>query len=69
MAGGYGKFIAEGLNDNYLPVWLQSAGYNTYYTGKLMNGQSISTYNKPFAAGWTRSDCKGSTACAGWDPG
>ncbi|KND92061.1 Arylsulfatase [Tolypocladium ophioglossoides CBS 100239] len=54
--GGYGKFIAEGLNDNYLPVWLQGAGYNTYYTGKLMNGQSISTYNKPFAAGWTRSD-------------
>ncbi|POR33559.1 Arylsulfatase [Tolypocladium paradoxum] len=54
--GGYGKFVAEGLNENYLPVWLQAAGYNTYYTGKLMNGQSIGTYNKPFAAGWTRSD-------------
>ncbi|KAH6868869.1 arylsulfatase precursor [Thelonectria olida] len=49
-------FIAEGLNENYLPVWLQAAGYNTYYTGKLMNGQTPTTYNKPFAAGWTRSD-------------
>ncbi|KYK57012.1 arylsulfatase precursor [Drechmeria coniospora] len=55
-AGGYSKFIAEGLNDKYLPVWLQDAGYNTYYTGKFMNGQTLSTYNKPFAAGWTRSD-------------
>ncbi|CAH0051946.1 unnamed protein product [Clonostachys solani] len=53
---GYTKFIAEGLNDNYLPVWLQAAGYNTYYAGKLMNGQTPATYNNPFAAGWTRSD-------------
>ncbi|RYP60222.1 hypothetical protein DL769_008211 [Monosporascus sp. CRB-8-3] len=51
--GGYTKFLAEGWNDNYLPVWLQQAGYNTYYTGKLMNGHSTTTYNKPFPAGWT----------------
>ncbi|UNI22456.1 hypothetical protein JDV02_008345 [Purpureocillium takamizusanense] len=54
--GGYNKFVAEGLNDKYLPVWLQAAGYNTYYTGKLMNGHTIRTYNKPVAKGWTRSD-------------
>ena len=36
--GGYPRFIEEGFNDDYLPVWLQQAGYNTYYTGKLMNG-------------------------------
>ena len=35
LLGGYPKFISEGFNDAYLPVWLQEAGYNTYYTGKL----------------------------------
>ncbi|KXJ96085.1 arylsulfatase precursor [Microdochium bolleyi] len=54
--GGYGKFISEGWNENYLPVWLQDAGYDTYYTGKLMNGLSTSTYNKPFPKGWNRTD-------------
>jgi arylsulfatase A-like enzyme len=28
--GGYPKFVAQGLNENFLPVWLQEAGYNTY---------------------------------------
>ena len=50
--GGYNQFIKKGWNDNYLPVWLQQAGYNTYYTGKLMNGHSTSTYNKPYPKGW-----------------
>ncbi|KAJ7619869.1 alkaline-phosphatase-like protein [Mycena rosella] len=27
---GYTKFTEEGLNDNYLPVWLQNAGYSTF---------------------------------------
>ncbi|KAL5114331.1 hypothetical protein ACEQ8H_007767 [Pleosporales sp. CAS-2024a] len=50
--GGYTKFISQGLNDKYLPVWLQEAGYDTYYTGKLMNGHSVTTWNKPLPAGW-----------------
>ncbi|OAA37563.1 arylsulfatase precursor [Beauveria brongniartii RCEF 3172] len=54
--GGYPKFVAEGHNENYLPVWLQQAGYNTYYTGKLMNMHGVRTYNNPFPAGWNRSD-------------
>ncbi|KAI4657014.1 uncharacterized protein J4E79_007629 [Alternaria viburni] len=54
--GGYPRFIEEGFNDAYLPVWLQEAGYNTYYTGKLMNGHSISTYDAPRANGWNSSD-------------
>ncbi|KAI0391452.1 arylsulfatase-like protein [Xylariaceae sp. FL0594] len=54
--GGYPKFIAQGLNHNYLPVWFQEAGYGTYYAGKLFNAHSVDTYNAPFAAGWTGSD-------------
>ncbi|KAJ3498525.1 hypothetical protein NLG97_g1050 [Lecanicillium saksenae] len=48
--------VKAGLNDNYLPVWFQDAGYNTYYTGKLMNGYGIRTYRNPVPRGWTRSD-------------
>ncbi|KAL7625868.1 hypothetical protein AAE478_005091 [Parahypoxylon ruwenzoriense] len=54
--GGYPKFVSQGLNDNYLPVWLQESGYNTYYTGKLFNAHSVDNYNSPHAAGWTSSD-------------
>ncbi|KAK8062980.1 arylsulfatase-like protein [Apiospora hydei] len=54
--GGYPKFVSQGLNDKYLPVWLQDAGYNTYYTGKLFNAHSVDNYNSPHAAGWTSSD-------------
>ncbi|KIW91278.1 uncharacterized protein Z519_08174 [Cladophialophora bantiana CBS 173.52] len=50
--GGYPKFVQQGLNNNYLPVWLQQAGYNTYYTGKLMNAHSTANWNNPFPAGW-----------------
>ncbi|OQV10930.1 hypothetical protein CLAIMM_14849 isoform 1 [Cladophialophora immunda] len=54
--GGYPKFVSQGFNDAYLPLWLQEAGYDTYYVGKLFNAQSTSNYNKPHAAGWTGSD-------------
>lgn len=54
--GGYPKFVSQGLNDNYLPVWLQEAGYNTYYTGKLFNAHTISNYDSPFPAAWTSTD-------------
>lgn len=56
--GGYPRFIEEGFNDAYLPDWLQNAGYNTYYTGKMMNGHSITTYDSPRINGWNGSDCK-----------
>jgi arylsulfatase A-like enzyme len=54
--GGYPQFIRNGLNDAYLPVWLQDAGYNTYYTGKLFNAHTTDNYNQPFPNGWTQSD-------------
>jgi arylsulfatase A-like enzyme len=33
--GGYPKVVSAGWNDNYLPLWMQDAGYNTYYVGKV----------------------------------
>ncbi|KAI8960102.1 putative arylsulfatase [Daldinia sp. FL1419] len=54
--GGYPKFISQGFNDNYLPVWLQDAGYNAYYTGKLFNVHTVENYNSPAPRGFAGSD-------------
>ncbi|PLN80394.1 Arylsulphatase [Aspergillus taichungensis] len=54
--GGYPKFVERGFNEDWFPVWMQNAGYNTFYTGKLMNAQSVTTYNKPFVKGFNGSD-------------
>ncbi|KAF1849200.1 arylsulfatase-like protein [Cucurbitaria berberidis CBS 394.84] len=54
--GGYPKFVSQGLNDNFLPIWLQDAGYNTYYTGKLFNAHTVDNYHSPFVNGFTGSD-------------
>lgn len=37
-------------------MWLQAAGYNTYYTGKLFNAHTVDNYNSPHVAGWNGSD-------------
>ncbi|KAJ0367190.1 hypothetical protein COL154_003261 [Colletotrichum chrysophilum] len=55
-SGGYPKFVSQGYNEKYLPVWLQDAGYNTYYTGKLFNAHSTDNWNNPHPKGWTGSD-------------
>lgn len=54
--GGFPKVVEAGWNDNYLPIWMQEAGYNTYYTGKLWNAHSVTNYNKPLAKGFNGSD-------------
>ncbi|KAI8625329.1 Arylsulphatase [Xylariaceae sp. FL1651] len=54
--GGYPKFVSQGFNENYFPVWLQEAGYNTYYTGKLFNAHTIYNYDSPYPGGFTGSD-------------
>ncbi|KAE8358950.1 Arylsulphatase [Aspergillus caelatus] len=54
--GGYPKFIQEGHNEDYLPVWLQESGYNTYYTGKFLNAHTTSNYDNPFPKGWNGTD-------------
>ncbi|KAM0414589.1 hypothetical protein ACHAPT_013571 [Fusarium lateritium] len=53
--GGYPKFINQGLNEKWLPVWLQEAGYNTYYTGKLFNEHTVHNYHSPYPKGFTGS--------------
>lgn len=47
--------MTQGFNEAYLPVWLQNAGYSTYYTGKLFNVHTVDNYDKPEAAGFTNS--------------
>ncbi|SMY28856.1 unnamed protein product [Zymoseptoria tritici ST99CH_1A5] len=55
--GGWPKFLSQGLNEAYLPVWLQELEYETYYVGKLFNAQTVDNYNDPEpAAGWTGSE-------------
>ncbi|KAI1661137.1 putative arylsulfatase [Daldinia decipiens] len=54
--GGYPKFVSQGFNDNYFPVWLQEVGYNVYYTGKLFNVHTVENYNSPAPGGFTGSD-------------
>jgi N-acetylglucosamine-6-sulfatase len=48
--GGYGVFN-DLHGDNYLPIWLQAAGYQTSYIGKFENG-----YAEPDAYGTTPTD-------------
>lgn len=33
---GWEVFCEKGHNSEYLPIFLQEAGYGTYYTGKLV---------------------------------
>lgn len=54
--GGYPKFVKEGLNKDWLPLWLQSAGYNTYYVGKLFNAHNVDNYDSPYVSGFNQSD-------------
>ncbi|KAI8665134.1 Arylsulfatase [Fusarium sp. Ph1] len=54
--GGYPKVVQQGINDDNLFVWMQEAGYNTYYTGKLWNFHTVDNFNQPYAKGFNGSD-------------
>ncbi|KAL4806255.1 alkaline-phosphatase-like protein [Aspergillus unguis] len=54
--GGYPKVVETGMNDNYLPIWMQEAGYDTYYVGKLWNSHTPDNYNKPYVKGFNQSE-------------
>ncbi|CAO1613028.1 unnamed protein product [Sympodiomycopsis kandeliae] len=40
--GGWDLFYERGYQNDNLATWLRDAGYKTYYTGKLMNGNTVS---------------------------
>lgn len=54
--GGYTKAVEQGLNDENLFVWMQKAGYNTHYVGKLYNFHTVDNFDKPPAKGFNGSD-------------
>lgn len=54
--GGYPKVADVGINDDYLFLWMQEAGYNTYYSGKLWNFHGVSNYDRPYVRGFNASD-------------
>ncbi|KAL5334967.1 Six-hairpin glycosidase-like protein [Aspergillus crustosus] len=53
--GGYPRFISQGFNDDWFPVWLQNAGYNTYYVGKLFNAHSSDFLLDPYTYSYWNS--------------
>lgn len=54
--GGYPKVVERGVNDDNLFLWMQDAGYQTYYVGKLWNFHAVDNYDKPFAKGFNGSE-------------
>lgn len=54
--GGWPKFASQGLNENYLPIWIKQAGIRTYYFGKFMNSYGIKSMATPsHPKGWDQS--------------
>ncbi|EHA57799.1 arylsulfatase [Pyricularia oryzae 70-15] len=38
--GSYDKWLAAGLDEDYLPHWIKKAGYKAEYVGKFLNGNA-----------------------------
>ncbi|PHH74301.1 hypothetical protein CDD82_5014 [Ophiocordyceps australis] len=53
--GGYAKWLASGLSDDYLPIWLRNAGYQTEFIGKFMDGYDKAIFDTP-PSGWDMVD-------------
>lgn len=53
--GSFQKFVASGENNDYLPHYLNRAGYRTEFIGKIMNGYGVYNYDT-YPAGWDRFD-------------
>jgi arylsulfatase A-like enzyme len=53
--GAWRQIQAKGWYKKYLPVWVQQAGYRTYYSGKIFNGYGTRSYCDPVCLeGWAR---------------
>ncbi|KAK8109532.1 hypothetical protein PG999_007669 [Apiospora kogelbergensis] len=46
--GNYDKWLASGMDGDYLPNWLNDAGYSTNYIGKLLNDALLEPYMYDF---------------------
>ncbi|PSR75411.1 alkaline-phosphatase-like protein [Coniella lustricola] len=53
--GSYNKWVLSGQDTDYLPHWMNAAGYRTEYIGKVMNGYGVSNYNVT-PKGWDHVD-------------
>ncbi|KAI1332943.1 arylsulfatase [Xylariaceae sp. FL0255] len=53
--GSYNKWVESGQDKNYMPHWMNAAGYTTEYIGKIMNGYGLSNYNVT-VKGWDHTD-------------
>ncbi|KAG2425490.1 hypothetical protein HXX76_013699 [Chlamydomonas incerta] len=47
------QFLGNQLDDDYLPVWLQDAGYNTFLVGKFLNSFKEPVARQRCPRGWT----------------
>lgn len=54
--GGYPKFVSQGYSENHLAYWMQSSGYNTYYSGKLFNAHTVDNFDSMPVKGYTGSE-------------
>ncbi|GIL64703.1 hypothetical protein Vafri_18588, partial [Volvox africanus] len=54
--GSFWKFISQRLDDDYLPVWLQKAGYRTMHVGKFLNAMDPSDSRFRCPQGWDTWD-------------
>ncbi|KAJ3484588.1 hypothetical protein NLG97_g7019 [Lecanicillium saksenae] len=53
--GNYAKWLVSRENNDYLPMWLSKAGYQTEYIGKFLNGYNSALYKQP-PKGWDNAD-------------
>ncbi|TPX15448.1 uncharacterized protein E0L32_004428 [Thyridium curvatum] len=53
--GNYDKFVASELDQDYLPHWMNAAGYRTEYIGKFLNGYGLTNYLEA-PKGWHHVD-------------
>eukprot|EP00198_Chlamydomonas_reinhardtii_P008375 XP_001697712.1 predicted protein [Chlamydomonas reinhardtii] len=57
LRGSVTKMMGQDLDHDYLPLWLQDAGYSTYMVGKFLNGftyKAVKKFGCP--KGWTVAD-------------
>ena len=52
--GGYESFVSHGDEATTMPTWLQTAGYQTMFVGKYLNGYGEGAYRSRWPTGWSQ---------------